>query len=145
MDFKKIKVKEISFDTLKTYWTDQKHFDADHDCKEVVRYLGTHINAYTDPKRKCYGLYYLDEIIGGTQLVQWNEDVVRYRTINVKPKYRGYDLGWYLIQQGLQDFQCSKLFGWIKHNHIDWAKKHGFYEVDHCWTDKHIAMYKNLN
>lgn len=138
--------KEIDFETLKNYWIEVEHFPAEHVIKDVIRVLGAHITPYSSPKRIAYGLYSNNKLIGATQLVQWDKGVVRYRTINIRKEYRGKDLGWMLISNALKMHwtDYNKLFGWVKLTHFDWARKHGFKEIDTDWTDGHIAMIKTL-
>ena len=136
-------IKKIDFDTLKNYWIEVDHFkDPNKRIVEVIRYLGPHTTPYNDPRRIAYGLYSNDTLIGATQLVQWNETHVRYRTLNIKKEYRGKDLGWHLLSNAWKmDWKgCGKLFGWIRNTHCPWALAHGFTELDQAWTDDHIAM-----
>jgi N-acetylglutamate synthase-like GNAT family acetyltransferase len=137
-------IKEIEFETLKKYWVEVNHFSDTHVIKDVIKVLGAHITPYSAPKRIAYGLYSNNTLVGATQLVQWNEDTVRYRTINIVKEHRGKDLGWYLLNNAYkQDWNnYSKLFGWVKLTHFDWARRHGFKEIDSDWTDGHIGMVK---
>jgi len=140
-------VKRIDFKTLKNYWIEVDHFkDSNKRIVEIIKYLGPHTTPYSDPKRIAYGLYDGDMLIGATQLVQWNETHVRYRTLNVREAYRGQGLGWYLLTSSYyQDWKrCGKLFGWIRNTHYPWARAHGFVEIDNKWTDDHIAMERKM-
>jgi hypothetical protein len=146
-----MKVKQIDFDTLKDYWIEVDHFkDPNKRIVEVIRYLGPHTTPYSSPKRTAYGMYTPDrELIGATQLVQWNESHVRYRTLNIREEYRGVGLGWQLLRKAWIDFKgldsTDNLFGWIRHTHYDWAEAHGFTVIDDCWIDGHIGMERKMN
>ena len=137
-------IKKIDFETLKLYWKDTGHFPGNHIVKDVIRVLGPHITPYSSPKRIAYGLYSNSVLIGATQLVQWDKDTVRYRTINIRKSYRGNGLGWHLLNTAFeQDWNNNKkLFGWVKLTHFDWARKHNFKEIDSDWTDGHIGMIR---
>jgi GNAT superfamily N-acetyltransferase len=140
-------VKEIDFETLKNYWIEVDHFkDPNKRIVEVIKYLGPHTTPYHDPRRIAYGLYDNDKLIGATQLVQWEENRVRYRTLNVREEYRGEGFGWFLLASAYErDWKgCGKLFGWIRDTHYNWAKVHGFVEIDDKWTNDHIAMERKM-
>lgn len=140
-------VKQIDFETLKSYWIEVDHFkDPNKRIIEVIKYLGPHTSPYEDPRRIAYGMYDQDVLIGATQLVQWNETHVRYRTLNVREEYRGQGIGWELLNTAYnQDWQsCGNLFGWIRNTHYDWAVAHGFTDLDQNWTDDHIAMERQM-
>ena len=140
-------IKEIDFQTLKNYWIEVDHFkDPNKRIVEVIRSLGPHITPYKDPRRIAYGLYSGNDLIGATQLVQWSDTHVRYRTLNIREQYRGQGLGWLLLGTAYErDWQgCGKLFGWIRDTHYNWAVQHGFTDFDKTWTDNHIAMERNI-
>ena len=145
-------VQRISFDELKDYWAKTDHFgQPDKKVREVVRSLGPYPATYDDPPRQSYGLYDDGELIGATHLVVWSDTWLRYRTINVLPKYRGQDLGWLLLARAIHmDWQDWKkpdryLFGWVKRDHQSWSTSHGFNAHDGTWHDDHIIMIKPLN
>ena len=138
-------VKKINFETIRDYWIEVNHFDdPNKQIHEVIYTLGPHNNPYEDPRRISYGLFDEEKLIGATQLVQWSETHVRYRTLNVREQYRGKDLGWYLLNTAYhQDWQMFEyIFGWIRDTHWNWAKRHDFVETDQHWTDNHIAMQR---
>lgn len=141
-------VKHIDFETIKNYWIEVDHFkDPNKRIVEVIKYLGPHTTPYDNPKRISYGLYDTDKLIGATQLVQWNETHVRYRTLNIRKEYRGQGLGWKLLETAYKtDWQGQgKLFGWIRNTHHRWAVSHGFIEIDSEWYDNHIGMEKEIH
>lgn len=140
-------VKEITFETIKQYWIEVNHFnDPNKKIVEIIKKLGPYSTTYSDPRRISYGLFDKDRLIGVTHLVQWTENQVRYRTLNVRKEYRGNNLGWFLLENSYKkDWQgCGNLFGWIRDTHYNWAKLHNFIEVDYQWHDKHIAMERKM-
>lgn len=139
--------KKIDFLTLKTYWIEVNHFeDPDKDILDCVSRLGYFRSPIVNPKRISYGLYIDDKLMGGTQLVHWKDDWVRYRTLNIKEECRGKNLGWKLIEYGLKDWpECDILFGWIRDTHFKWAVEHEFKPIDNTWEDSHCGMIKRIN
>lgn len=140
-------IKKIDFETIKNYWIEVDHFkDPKKNIVEVVKHLGPHTTIYHDPRRISYGLYDNDKLIGATQLIQWDENRVRYRTLNIRKEYRGKDLGWFLLSNSYErDWKnYGKLFGWIRDSHYNWAKAHGFVKIDNKWTNDHIAMERKM-
>lgn len=140
-------VKEIDFKTLKDYWIEVGHFHPDQNIPELVKNLGHHRTIYDNPERISYGLYDNNYLIGGTQLVRWNEDRIRYRTINIRKEYRGQGLGWFLLVSAYNLHWKGKgnLFGWIKDTHYTWALNHGFVDIDNNWSNNHIGMERIMN
>jgi hypothetical protein len=141
------KVEQITFETLRDYWIDVDHFkDPNKRIIEIINTLGPHKTPYTDPKRIAYGLFDGEHLIGATQLVHWDEGLIRYRTINVREELRGQDLGWYLLQTAWDGDWAGegKLFGWVRDTHYHWAVSHGFVDYDNEWTGDHIAMVRDM-
>jgi N-acetylglutamate synthase-like GNAT family acetyltransferase len=142
-------VSRISFDELKSYWIEVDHFKVPNKkIREVVRQLGPYKCEMTDPRRFSYGLYDGEELVGVTHLVQWSDQLVRYRTLNVRRSHRGRGLGSFLLTCAINmDWKSSDhdLFGWIRRDHQAWAKIHGFKPLDGSWHDNHIAMTKPLS
>lgn len=144
-------VNRISFDQLKTYWVEVDHFGVpDKKFHEIVRTLGDCQSTITDPPRFSYGLFDAGELIGVTHLVQWDEEWLRYRTLNIRSAYRSRDLGWYLLKAAVaMDWKKSVpapnyVFGWVKRVHQSWSIAHGFEPADGRWVNGHIAMIKPL-
>lgn len=140
---KNIIVKPIEFETIKQYWIEVDHFkDPNKRIEEIIKTLGPHITQELNPRRIAYGLFNNDMLIGATQLVHWSDNLIRYRTINIRSEYRGKDLGWYLLETAwnLDWIGQGNLFGWVRDTHYDWAIKHNFTEMDKHWTGDHIAM-----
>ena len=145
-------VTRISFDELKSYWIEVDHFqDPDKKIREVVRRLGPLESSIADPRRESYGLFDGGRLVGATHLVKWNDYWVRFRTLNVRPEYRGRDLGWFLLSRAVNlDWQDRKqpeqyVFGWVRRDHRGWSDGHGFQPFDGRWHDDHIAMIKPLD
>lgn len=136
-------IREIDYETLKRYWIEVDHFqDPNKKIIEIIKYLGPHVTPYTNPRRIAYGLYDKNELIGVTQLVQWNETHIRYRTLNIRKQYRGQGLGWFLLLTSYNRHWkgSGNLFGWVIDTHYKWAINHGFRDLDKQWTNDHIAM-----
>ena len=145
-------VKRISFDDLKSYWIEIDHFaNPKKRIREVVRHLGAHESDIADPHRISYGLFDDGRLIGVTHLVEWSRTWVRYRTINVRPAYRGRDLGWFLLRSAVNlDWQEWKtpdkfVFGWVKRDHLAWSLAHDFRPFDNRWHEDHTAVIKPLS
>lgn len=136
----------LLFNELKDYWKSVKHFDDNKKYVEIIKHLGPFTSVYDDPKRKCYGLFDNDKLIGATMLVQWSPDVVRYRTINIVKEHRGKDLGWDLLRKAWDmDWQDQRLLmGWIKEDHIGWSVSKGFKEISEHY-DNHVLMIRDMN
>lgn len=140
-------VKAISFEECKSYWLEADHFKDPHKrIVEFVKTLGPFETKFNNPKRQAYGLYKGGQLIGVTQLVEWKEDWVRYRTINILPEYRGQDRGWFLVESAYRrEWQNYPfLFGWVRDGHDEWARKHGFEEVPESHHDGHRGMLKDM-
>ncbi len=142
-----LRIEPISFSTIKTYWIEVDHFqDPNKTYVEFPRTLGHLSSNIQSPKSQCYGLYATTQLIGVTQLIEWAPLMVRYRTINIRPEYRGQDLGYFLLETAVtRDWQnFRQLFGWVRRPHYAWSIQHGFKELDGIWTDDHIAMTKPI-
>lgn len=138
------RIKHIDFESLKSYWIQVDHFrDPSKRILDVISTLGPYKTIYKDPKRQAYGLFNEDKIIGVTQLVEWEPHLIRYRTINILPEYRGNDLGWFLLEGAwkMDWSHCDTMMGWVRDTHYDWSLKHGFKE-EGDWYDGHIRMEK---
>lgn len=142
-------VNRISYAALKSYWIEVDHFsDPEKRIRELVRRLGPFETAIADPRRESYGLFDDGRMVGVTHLVQWSDDWVRYRTLNVRSSHRGRDLGWFLLRSALdRDWGDWKVpgkyvFGWVRRDHLAWSEAHDFKPFDGRWHDDHIAMIK---
>jgi len=145
-------VARISFEDLKSYWIEIDHFeDPDKKIREIVRRLGPYQSTLADPRRFSYGLFDEKHLVGVTHLVQWSDNLVRYRTLNVRQSHRGRNLGSFLLSAAIDlDWRDRKsadryLFGWIRREHQAWAVQHGFKPLDGSWHDDHIAMTRPLD
>lgn len=138
-----MKVEKISYETLKKYWIEVDHFqDSNKRYSQHIYTLGPYKTLFKNPKSICYGLF-ADRLIGATQLVQWDHRV-RYRTINIRPEYRGQDLGWHLLKTAWNDWQAfDTMIGWIRKSHYNWSIQHGFKQVSY-WEDNHVMMERNM-
>ncbi len=123
-----LNITRISFETIKRYWVENKHFnDPKKNIIKNVRYLGPYVNTEENPRGICYGLYTGPELIGVTMLYTWNKNWVRYRTLNILPRWRGRDLGWLLLLNSYsEDWHGRDIFGWTRNSHRQWSEKKGF-------------------
>jgi len=138
-----MKVCKIDFEVIKQYWIEVDHFrEPNKLIKPFVRRLGPHKTIFDNPRRIAYGLFCDGKLIGVTQLVQWSNTQVRYRTLNIRENFRGKNLGWYLLETAYNtDWRgCGNLFGWVRDTHYEWALRHKFFVIDSSWIDNHIAM-----
>ena len=134
-------VKRISFQTIKAFWIQTRHFGPDKKFLENIITLGPYTNNLKEPRFEFYGLFCESELIGVTGLCNWNDDWVRYRTINIREDYRGTDLGWKLLMTAYwMDWRVKPIFGWVRKSHLDWSLKKDFVEVDKDWIDGHKGM-----
>jgi acyl carrier protein len=146
-----LEVERIDFETLKQYWLDVGHFQQPNKkIREVVRVLGPYECVLDDPRRESYGLFHDGALIGVTNLVQWDANWLRYRTINIRQPFRGPDLGWMLLRRAVdldwRDWAVPGkfMFSWLRRSHMPWSLAHGFTEIDGRWHDDHIAMLKPM-
>lgn len=142
-----IVIKRIDWHTLVEYWKTVDHFkDPNKRYNTHINQLGPYFTPYKNPRKINYGLYDGDNLIGVTQLVEWQKNIVRYRTINVLNTYRGEDLGWRLLYSAwASDWtDYEHLIGWIRGNHIAWAEDHGF-EKYGDYMDDHIMMIRDMS
>jgi hypothetical protein len=143
-----MQVRAIAFSSLVEYWRETNHFqDPNKIYSEVLGHLGPFKSTVADPRRISYGLFQNDQMIGATHITEWNEQWIRFRTINIRAGFRGQDLGWRLLHRALQqDWAHSPwLFGWFRRHAHGWALGHGFRDVDGIWHGEHRACLLNLN
>ena len=142
MNSKDLIVKKITFPEIKNYWIEVDHFkEPNKKVIEVITSLGHLKNTLEQPRRQSYGLFLRERLIGVTKLVEWENEFVRYRTLNIRKEFRGSDLGWSLLMEAYSDgWQQRNLFGWVRRSHYDWSRSKGFVELDGIWNEDHIAM-----
>ncbi len=135
-------VKTIDFDEIRTYWIAKNHFqDKNKKIIENVRYLGPYTNTEDSPRYCCYGLFLKEELVGVTMLRAWNNEWVRYRTLNIDAKLRGQNIGWDFLMTAYQDgWQGRDIFGWVRRTHLAWTENHHFKPINGVWQGEHIAM-----
>ena len=135
-------VKHISERDIKEYWLSENHFrDPNKKISFDISRLGHFVNKIENPRKIPYGLFLGESLVGVTMIYEWNEEWVRYRTINILPEHRGKGLGCSLLKTAyLMDWENKDLFGWVARYHYDWSKKAGFQEIDGVWEDNHIGM-----
>ena len=146
-NIKEKEFRRIPFNTIKEYWIEVDHFkEPGKRIVESAQRLGHFKTPLDSPSYQAYGAFDGDKMIGCTQLVHWQNDWVRYRTVNIREEYRGTDLGWQLIKFGLNDWELkfNYLFGWVRNDHTQWALKHGFTYIDNKVLDDHVGMILDL-
>ena len=146
-----IEVIEIPFSRLVQYWKTVNHFnDLNKKYKPFVKRLGPFQITFDNPKYKCYGLFdqYCgkEKMIGGTQLMEWEPNTIRFRTINIIKEYRHQDLGWCLLEAAYkEDWQdYENLFGWMKIDKLDWALSKGFNIIKGSEQDNHVGIMRKM-
>ena len=145
-------IKKITFAQLKQYWLEVDHFHRpDKKIREVVRTLGPYKCTIENPRRQSYGMFMGGGLIGVTHLVQWDDNWLRYRTLNIREPYQGpEDLGWKLLRRAVHmDWRDWKvrdryLFSWTRRSHMPWSLAHGFEAVTDTWHGEHMAMRRPL-
>ena len=141
-DFNDLQVRAVRFDELVDYWRETRHFpDEDKVYTEVLGYLGPFQRTVVEPRRISYGLFHGSRMMGATHVTEWSEEWIRFRTINIRPEYRGLDLGWQFLDSVLKrDWADRKtVFGWFRREALGWAEKHGFRELDGILYGNHKA------
>ena len=148
-----MKVKRISWGELKNYWIEVNHFeDKAKEYTEIVKTLGHFECGFNTPRVEAYGLFKNDYMIGATQMIQWNKNWNRFRTVNIREKYRGNNLGVFMVDQAafLFDIASKYLFAWVRVDYIDYFTKTGFEKISELVVDKyhhlrHQGMLKGEN
>jgi hypothetical protein len=142
-----LNVCKISFSDCRAYWLSVDHFrDPNKHILEFVKRLGPFETKLCEPSRQAYGLFDGERLVGVTQLVQWSDEWLRYRTINILKEYRGQDNGWYLLKTAyhLDWKHMPYLFGWVRRDHVGWAKAKGFTFINDNWQDDHVGMTREM-
>lgn len=138
-------INKISFSEIKSFWIREKHFNNVHKktINEKIDSLGPYKCEIENPKIQAYGLFDADNLIGVTQIQEWKNDTVRWRTNNIIPSYRGNDLAWFLLRNVVKDdwSDFKMLFGWFRESAYGWAPKHGFNDYDGQWHMNENNLY----
>jgi len=142
-------VRHIDFETLKKWWIKTDHFKVpDKQYNRIVTKLGPYRSLITEPRVFEYGLFDGEKHIGVTQLQEWDEETVRWRTINVLPEYRGEDLAWFMLREAWKkDWQEYPYFmGWFVMQYVPWTEKYGFKRFDdkEPYND-HVMVKQNMH
>lgn len=146
-DFSTLEIRHIDFPTLVNYWKEHNHFNNKEKIYHpIVSKLGPFTLQLESPHYQCYGLFDNNKMIGGTQLMDWDWDTVRFRTINILDTYRGRNLGLYLITKAWDmDWQSRiYLFGWMNLNYEWWAIHCGFDLLEFSRSNTHIGVKKEM-
>ena len=135
-------LKEIEYNIILDYWETTNHFNDPHKkIKRHVNTLGHFESDFDNPPFKSFGLYEDVRLIGVTQIVLWNKDWVRYRTLNILKKNRGQKLGIrLLLLSQLLSWPNHCIFGWTRLSHIKWSYQFGFAEIDGIIDNNHTGL-----
>jgi hypothetical protein len=145
---KDICIKRITFEQIVDYWKNVSHFsDMNKQYVSTVGYLGHFTRTIKKPHFYCYGLFIDGDLVGATHISEWSEGWVRYRTINIREKYRGQNLGFRLLCSCIQKdwSQYKTVFGWVKRDHVNWSISNGFSFIDNVWQDDHTGMSAQID
>jgi len=124
-------IKKIDFLIIKNYWEEVKHFHIpDKIITESVIQLGPYKSKYNmdNQKTQAYGLFDNDYMIGGTQIIEWEDNVIRWRANNIRKKYRGKGLFYNLQSTIIVNDWVDKttLLGWFRSSAMWWPPLYGF-------------------
>ncbi len=140
-------IREIDFKTLKDWWVRTDHFNVpDKEYSRTVTELGPFRSIFLNPKVQEYGLFDGKKHIGVTQFQEWDEDTVRWRTINILPEYRGNDIAWWMLSEIWKRDWSDRdyMIGWFVEQYIPWTKKYGFKPIHEDLIDGHIMVRRNM-
>lgn len=129
-----MKIKQIQFSQLVDYWKDTEHFAHVPNKKynEIIKYLGPFECKLENPKAISYGVFDGDKMIGGTQIQEWDETTVRFRTVNIREEYRGKNLGYWMIKRSILSdwFTYELVIEWMRDSIIRWCESNGFEDYE---------------
>lgn len=128
-------VQQIPFEMIQKYWVEVKHFHtANKVITEQVTQLGPYKSSYEWGKQntQAYGLFDDDYMIGGTQILEWEHNVIRWRTNNIRIEYRGQGLFYKFLSTIIVNDWSHKdlLIGWFRSSAMWWPPIYGFEMYD---------------
>jgi len=128
-------VKKIPFETIRNYWVDVGHFHvANKVITEQVTELGPYKSYYEWGKQRtqAYGLFDGNYMIGGTQILEWQPVVIRWRTNNIRGAYRGQNLFYKVLATIIANDWVEKklLIGWFRSAATWWPPINNFEPYD---------------
>ena len=124
-------IKKIDFLKMKDYWMEVEHFHIpDKIITEKVPQLGPYKSKYDteNQKTQAYGLFNDDHMIGGTQIIEWNNTTIRWRANNIRESHRGKGLFYNLQSTIIAKDWSDKitLLGWFRSAAMWWPPIYNF-------------------
>lgn len=124
-------IKKISFETIRDYWLEVGHFHvANKVITEQVIELGPYKSHYEwgEQQTQAYGLFDKNYMIGGTQILEWQPDVIRCRAYNIRTEYRNNNLFYKFLSTIVASDWSKKqlLVSWFRSSMMKWALKNNF-------------------
>ena len=129
------KIKRIEFSIIKDYWIKVGHFHVPNKIiTEKVPQLGIYKSEYNmeNQKTQAYGLFDGDYMMGGTQIIEWNNSIIRWRANNIRESYRGNGLFYDLLSTIIANEWSDKtmLIGWFRSAAMWWPPLYNFEPYD---------------
>ncbi len=126
-----LEIKKIDFFVLKNYWEEVKHFHiANKIITENVIELGPYKSKYdmNNQKTQAYGLFENGYMIGGTQIIEWDDGIIRWRANNIRESHRGKGLFYNLQSTIIANDWSNKttLLGWFRSAAMWWPPLYNF-------------------
>lgn len=120
---------------LKDYWIEVEHFHVPNkNINEKVTKLGPYKSKFSaaDQFTISYGLFDDMYMIGGTQILQWDNNTIRWRTNNIRETHRGEGLFYQFLSSIVkEDWNKNDwLIGWFRSSATWWPPRYNFQEYD---------------
>lgn len=130
-----LEIKKIKFSKIKDYWIKVEHFHIPNKIiTEQVPQLGPYKSKYgmDDQKTQAYGLFDDDYMIGGTQIIEWDDGIIRWRANNIRTSHRGKGLFYNLQSTIIANDWSNKttLLGWFRSAAMWWPPLYNFQLYD---------------
>ena len=131
---------------MKEYWIEVKHFHIPNKIiTEKVTQLGPYRSKYTmeTQKTQAYGLFEDDYMIGGTQIIEWNDSIIRWRANNIRESHRGKGLFYNLQSTIIANNWSDKitLLGWFRSAAMWWPPLYNYDLYDGIEHDHDHDIY----
>ncbi len=139
-------IKKIEFSKIKDYWIEVEHFHVPNKIiTEKVPQLGPYKSKYDmeNQKTQAYGLFDGDYMMGGTQIIEWDDSVIRWRANNIRESYRGKGLFYNLLSTIVATEWSNKtvLIGWFRSAAMWWPPSYDFQSYDGIRHDHDGDIY----
>jgi len=128
-------VRKIVFSEIRDYWIEVKHFHISNKIiTETVTQLGPYKSKYDmeNQKTQSYGLFDDNYIIGATQICEWDDHIIRWRSSNIREAYRSKGLFYNLLSTIIANDWSDKLtlIGWFRLSVMWWPLSNNFQSYD---------------